>query len=226
MNKPVVFKKSFQRPVYLAIDHAREQIHVPEKFDEENLKNFFRTHHFWYNLKQYFESFFKGEAYETNLVPQSKEILKAAFNYYLNFYLLIFHCWTPIKLEMNAIFDWSLKKPGDLLKLVLTKDAIRWTSNDNRAEPQTLYKGYKTLELCIGNDFKDAVNNKKVLMWLRRIEKQTGRKMSDTRRQIDIIDLCIQIARDNNQVDDAEALEKAINNRFDLSLRVLRRQYQ
>lgn len=179
-----------EKPMITALTKAEMEIALPDNLTEEKIIKYMSSKDFWINLKIIFSNFFSGKErfYKIKTSEQNQEILLLAHHYYLRFYELIWYGWDDIFPQLNAIYDWKLKNPGDLLNIVLCAHSADWVNNERIAEPQTLYKAYKAFEI------KDV---KALQKWISRIEKQTGEKCTEIDKGTKIIELCVEIGKDS-----------------------------
>ena len=204
------------KPMISALIKAEEKITLPTSLSKETMIKYLITKDFWANLRVMFKDYFSGTKTPILTTDCGLEILNLYHQYYLKFYNLIWYGWEEISPELNLIFDIDLKNLRDLLQMVLSEDAENWL-NGRAVETQTLYRAYKALEVH---------NEKALIKWMRRIEKQTGTNTIE--KNTKLINLCVEIglsSRNKFVKKQASEFRNSEDNRLDFALKVLRSKF-
>jgi len=206
-----------------ALTEANKVIELPDLLTVEILVRYFKSKYFWKSLEKMFSNYFSGNAVFKDVEANdiNNLILTNVFDYYLSFYDLLALAWYEIQPELSITFDFlKLNSPGEVLVYVMSSEAKRWTEVKPLAEVQTFYKAHHAVT---------SKNDVALEKWLRRVEKQTGRKRSDIPNSEHIIHLCVQIGIESKKQlfrKKAEMMQSRTDKRHQYILKHLRKRFR
>lgn len=157
--------------MYKAIDSGLKTIKALDIDECKTIEKVLRilgSYQLWEKIKKAASNYFTGKQIFKGLKNQSqinKNIIELSLYYYLNIYRLINFGWDVVEDEINGKFKLGCKNPGDLLRLILSLESIKYIKSPPRANPQTLYRAY----LAISAN-PESENSK---IYSRRLQKQT-----------------------------------------------------
>jgi len=172
--------------MYKALTTAQDAIVLPENLTEEIVISWCSNRAFWRNLKTMFKNYFTGKELVQNIpyYKEKHEVLKLKFYEYLALYNLFNFGWTDVKKGLSSVVN-EIKTPGEALVYILSEEAKLWTNNSS-SNPETLARAWNAFTID---------NMEKCNIYIKRLEKQTGKKISDQPPHLDFIDICLSLTQ-------------------------------